>query len=90
MRRTHLRGHANILKRLLLHAGGCNLGLLMRTLCGVGTPRSLQGRVAAAIAAVVALWTLVTDVWTSRRPRPSAPAESFAPSHCYELRPALA
>jgi len=52
MRRTHLRGHSNIFKRLLIHAGGCNLGLLMRTLCGVGTPRSLQGRVAAAIAAV--------------------------------------
>jgi transposase len=90
MRRTHLRGHANILKRLLIHAGGCNLGVLMRTLCGVGTPRSLQGRVAAAIAAVVALWTLVTDGWTSRSPRPSAPARSFAPSHRYELRQALA
>ena len=31
MRRTHLRGHRNILKRLLVHAGGFNLGLLMRT-----------------------------------------------------------
>ena len=43
MRRTHLRGHANILKRLLVHVGGFNLGLLMRTVFGVGTPRSLQG-----------------------------------------------
>jgi hypothetical protein len=25
MRRTHLRGHTNILKRLLIHAGGFNL-----------------------------------------------------------------
>jgi len=25
MRRTHLRGHANILKRLLVHVGGFNL-----------------------------------------------------------------
>src|SRR5712672_1665498 len=25
MRRTHLRGHTNILKRLLIHAGGCVL-----------------------------------------------------------------
>jgi transposase len=90
MRRTHLRGHANILKRLLIHAGGCNLGLLMRTVCGVGTPRSLQGRVAAAIAAVVALWTLVTNVWTSRGPRSSAPVRSFAPGHRYEVRPVLA
>jgi transposase len=30
MRRTHLRKHDNILKRLLVHAGGFNLGLLMR------------------------------------------------------------
>ena len=44
MRRTHLRGHANILKRLLVHAGAFNLGLLMRTAFGRGTPRGLQGR----------------------------------------------
>src|ERR1017187_205026 len=30
MRRTHLRGHENILKRLIVHAAGFNLGLLMR------------------------------------------------------------
>ena len=28
MRRTHLRGHTNILKRLLIHAAGFNLGLV--------------------------------------------------------------
>ena len=44
MRRVPLRGHDNILQRLLIHAGGLNLGLLMRTLCGVGTPRGLQGK----------------------------------------------
>ena len=44
MRRVHLRGHPNILKRLLLQVCGANLGLLMRQLTGVGTPRSLQGR----------------------------------------------
>jgi hypothetical protein len=43
MRRVHLRGHANILKRLLIHASSFNLGLLMRQLIGVGTPRGLQG-----------------------------------------------
>lgn len=42
MRRVHLRGHGNILKRLLIHACGLNLGLLMRNLYGVGTPRGLQ------------------------------------------------
>jgi transposase len=50
MRRTHLRGHANILKRLLVHSGGFNLGLVMRTLVGVGTPRGLQGRLNAVVA----------------------------------------
>jgi transposase len=44
MRRTHLRGHANILKRLLIHAGAFNLGLVMRQLIGIGTPRGLQDR----------------------------------------------
>lgn len=42
MRRVHLRGHGNIIKRLLIHACGLNLGLLMRNLYGVGTPRGLQ------------------------------------------------
>jgi transposase len=42
MRRVHLRGHGNIIKRLLIQACSFNLGLLMRTLYGVGTPRSLQ------------------------------------------------
>jgi transposase len=44
MRRLHLRGRTNILKRLVVHAGAANLGLLMRTLFRMGTPRSLQGR----------------------------------------------
>ena len=43
MRRTHLRGHPNILKRLLVHASAFNLGILMRQVCGRGTPRGLQG-----------------------------------------------
>ena len=42
MRRVYLRGHSNIIKRLLIHACGLNLGLLMRNLYGVGTPRGLQ------------------------------------------------
>lgn len=50
MRRTHLRGHQNILKRLLVHGGAFNLGLLMRQLIGIGTPRGLQGRLRALLA----------------------------------------
>jgi transposase len=43
MRRTHLRGHRNILKRLLIHVAAFNLSLILRQQLGVGTPRSLQG-----------------------------------------------
>ena len=67
MRRVHLRGHPNILKRVLVHICGFNLGLLMRQLTGIGTPRSLQGRAAAAFDALMAsrsqLWTLVSPSW---------------------------
>ncbi len=49
MRRTHLRGHENIRKRMLVHAAGFNLGLPMRHRYGYGTPRSLQGRRASTL-----------------------------------------
>jgi len=68
MRRVHLRGHTNILKRLLIHIGGFNLGLLMRQLIGVGTPRGLQGRVTAIFGTLL---TLIRSSWepvTRHRP----------------------
>jgi transposase len=80
MRRTHLRGHANILKRLLIHAGGFNLGLAMRHLIGSGTPRGLQDRLATVIATLSLLmgatrhWILVT---ISARPPIMAVARRF-------------
>jgi transposase len=67
MRRTHLRGHVNILKRLVVHSGGFNLGLLMRRLIGVGTPRGLQGRLAMIMSLATALIACAT-----RRLPPSA------------------
>jgi transposase len=69
MRRLHLRGHDNILKRLLIHAAGANLGLLMRTLVGVGSPRSLQGRrglVAGLLRALMTVLAMLWDWWTTR------------------------
>jgi transposase len=87
MRRVHLRGHTNILKRVLLHTAALNLGLLMRTLFGVGTPRSLQGRVAALFCCV---WTVIRlperlwwMIWTTYRPSSSLGDLS---AHC-ENRP---
>jgi transposase len=55
MRRTHVRGHANILKRALVHVSGFNLGLMMRQMFGVGTPRGLQGRVTIVVAILVSV-----------------------------------
>ena len=88
MRRTHLRGHQNILKRLVIHAGGFNLGLVMRHLIGVGTPRGLQGRLAAAMAIVVALWTLLEDMRITIGGQPVDTRDAFTPSHRFELLPA--
>ena len=69
MRRVHLRGHPNILKRLLVHTAGFNLGLLMRRLTGVGTPRSLQGRVVALLDVLLNLigrvWKRLSDPWST-------------------------
>ncbi len=55
LRRTHLKTHAKILKRLLIHVAGCNLGLAMRTLFGFGTPRSLQGLFSPIITVFLAI-----------------------------------
>jgi transposase len=60
MRRVHLRGRENILKRLVVHSGAANLGLLMRTLFGKGTPRGMQGRRPALISAVNAATRLLS------------------------------
>ena len=43
MRHTHLRRYQNIQKRLVVHAGAFNFGLLLRQSVGVGTTRGLQG-----------------------------------------------
>ena len=51
LRRVYLRGHSNMLKRLLVPVSACNLGVLMRSLTGTGTPRSLQGHRLAAVFA---------------------------------------
>jgi transposase len=63
LRRTHLRGHQNILKRLLVHAGAFNLGLLMRKAFGRGTPRELQGRRFGPRALEIACGMFFVRVW---------------------------
>jgi transposase len=91
MRRTYLRGHENILKRLLIHAGGFNLGLVMRQLVGHGTPRAFQGRDAAALLTtwrllgvvsarrvVIASWYRLRAVMSSGRTLLTTTGDSFA------------
>lgn len=45
LRRVHLRGRSNILKRVLVHYAAFNLSLVLRQQIGKGTPRGLQGLV---------------------------------------------
>jgi transposase len=44
LRRLHLRSRQNISKRYQVHVGAANLGILLRSLIGTGTPRGFQGR----------------------------------------------
>jgi len=85
MRRVHLRGRENILKRLVVHSGAANLGLLMRKLFGKGTPRSLQGRVRAIFSLRGVCRRLLFDAWMFARkmsnplaPMPTAQMISIA------------
>jgi len=65
MRRTHLRHHNNIAKRLLVHVGGFNLGLVMRKLTGIGKPRRLQGLFASFFGWILSVWRVVMAIWTA-------------------------
>lgn len=53
MRRTHLRGRENILKRQLIHVCAFNLSLIFRLSLGAGTPRELRNRQAALISSFI-------------------------------------
>jgi len=78
MRRTHLRHHDNIAKRLLVHVGGFNLGLVMRKLTGWGKPRRLQGLFATILELVRGLWKVVAMIVAHRMI--AATEESIRPS----------
>jgi hypothetical protein len=86
MRCVHLRGHQNILKRILLHAAALNLGLLMRTVFGVGTPRSLQGRVAAIFTAVYSFIRPSETFWTRPFRLYRAVCQPVDPYRCPNVR----
>lgn len=55
MRRSWLRGLIHVAKRYWMQVAAHNLGVLMRKLFGIGTPRSLQGLKAACAALICAV-----------------------------------
>jgi len=58
MRRCHLRGRENILKRQLIHVGAFNLSLslILRKLLGAGTPREWRNRFGRLVLTVYLLF----------------------------------
>ena len=65
MRRVHLRGRENILKRLLVHGAGFNLSLILRRAIGIGKPRRLQG---LCLQSLEPLARLLATLWKLLRP----------------------
>ena len=68
MRRTHLRGHANILKRLFIHIAAFDLGILLRGLFGAGTPREYAGAIRRVFGVLSRLFRFAwTYIWCALR-----------------------
>ena len=78
MRRTHLRKHENILKRLVIHVSAFNLSLIFRQQLKVGTPRGLQDRSGASLSPILGLWKLVAPLWEEFRDIRRLPAVASA------------
>ena len=71
MRRVHLQGRKNILKRLLVHGAAFNLSLILRRSMGAGKPRRLQGLSLQLLRLFVRLlsgfWAITSDPRVSDR-----------------------
>jgi len=80
MRRTHLRGHQNILKRQLLHVGAFNLSLILRQLMGAGTPREWTNRCELLLLVYFLLPWQEGRNWLRRSRISMSPAECLANS----------
>ena len=55
MRRCTLHGRKNILKRLLIHVGAFNIGLVLRNMLGSGKPRELSNRAIGLVLRLIEL-----------------------------------
>ena len=83
MRRTHLRGHRNILKRLLIHVGAFNLSLIFRSLLGSGTPRELRNRQSSFLCVLLFLFRRPSVASSPRKPCVSSPPFDRRENHRY-------
>ena len=92
LRRVWVRGHENVRKRVLVQAACCNLGLLLRRLTGVGTPRSLQGRALSAILGLIErlmdLWGRLNGCWGAKWAQAALWARPLAPKLLEQARSA--
>ena len=88
MRRTHLREHENILKRLLIHVGAFNLSLLLRKTSGSGTPRGLWESIKVqSITLAAPAWHAIGALLGQIRPRCTKYATTI-PNQTLNLRKA--
>ena len=78
MRRVHLRGRENILKRLLIHIGAFNLSLVMRELLGKGTPRGWQGLSADTVLTFLRVWIALLMRYGRENPGRALPVPTDA------------
>jgi transposase len=95
MRRVHLRGHDNILKRLLIHVAGYNLSLVLRLAIGKGTPRGLQDLATLCLVVFTCLrnasagrphvFVLFPDTRTTYKPLNSLACKSYANSESHDF-----
>ncbi len=82
-RRTWLRGLENVRKRWLIQAAARNLGLILRTLFGIGTARSLQGAAGLLYSLQIAVlkpWRAIRHI-NRFRPDPPTPLQPRARMH---------
>ena len=82
LRRTHLRGRANVQKRYLIHVAGFNLGLVMRLVLGAGTPKELAARGGFVFWLIDPPGGLVVILILLRRNPCQPPIDRHEPSDC--------
>ena len=77
-RRAWVRGVINVSKHHLMRAAACNLGIIMLALCGVGTPRTLQGAMGILLGAL--FWLVSRRYWSPADSNASRAAQACWPS----------